>query len=111
MAVDLIRGKLGIDDSLDVFAVHGVGGVLGSLLVTVLATDAFSGMGLAEGITVGGQLLVQAKSILITVIWTAVASFIILKITAVAGGLRVNDDSELEGLDLSQHRERGYHSS
>ena len=111
VAVDLIRGKLGIDDSLDVFAVHGVGGVLGSLLVAVLATDAFSGMGLAEGITVGGQLLVQAKSILITVIWTAVASFIILKIAAVAGGLRVNDDSELEGLDLSQHGERGYHSS
>ena len=111
VAVDLIRGKLGIDDSLDVFAVHGVGGVLGSLLVAVLATDAFSGMGLAEGITVGGQLLVQAKSILITVIWTAVASFIILKVAAVAGGLRVNDDSELEGLDLSQHGERGYHSS
>ena len=111
VAVDLIRGKLGIDDSLDVFAVHGVGGVLGSLLVAVLATDAFSGMGLAEGITVGGQLFVQAKSILITVIWTAVASFIILKIAAVAGGLRVNDDSELEGLDLSQHGERGYHSN
>ena len=111
VAVDLIRGKLGIDDSLDVFAVHGVGGVLGSLLVAVLATDAFSGMGLAEGMTVGGQLFVQAKSILITVIWTAVASFIILKIAAVAGGLRVNDDAELEGLDLSQHGERGYHSS
>ena len=111
VAVDLIRGKLGIDDSLDVFAVHGVGGVLGSLLVAVLATDAFYGMGLAEGITVGGQLLVQAKSILITVIWTAVASFIILKIAAVASGLRVNDDAELEGLDLSQHGERGYHSS
>ncbi|MGB1469492.1 MAG: ammonium transporter [Candidatus Puniceispirillaceae bacterium] len=111
VAVDLIRGKLGIDDSLDVFAVHGVGGVLGSLLVAVLATDAFSGMGLAEGMTVGGQLFVQAKSILITVIWTAVASFIILKIAAVAGGLRVDDDSELEGLDLSQHGERGYHSS
>ena len=111
VAVDLIRGKLGIDDSLDVFAVHGVGGVLGSLLVAVLATDAFSGMGLAEGMTVGGQLFVQAKSILITVIWTAVASFIILKIAAVAGGLRVDDDAELEGLDLSQHGERGYHSS
>ena len=111
VAVDLIRGKLGIDDSLDVFAVHGVGGVLGSLLVAVLATDAFSGMGLAEGMSVGSQLFVQAKSILITVVWTAVASFIILKIAAVASGLRVNDDAELEGLDLSQHGERGYHSS
>ena len=111
VAVDLIRGKLGIDDSLDVYAVHGVGGVLGSLLVAVLATDTFFGMGLAEGMTVNGQLFVQAKSILITVIWTAVASFIILKIAAVAGGLRVNDDAELEGLDLSQHGERGYHSN
>ena len=58
----------------------------------------FSGMGLAEGITVGGQLPVQAKSILITVIWIAVASFIILKIAAVASGLRVNDDAELKVL-------------
>ena len=111
VAVDLIRGKLGIDDSLDVFAVHGVGGVLGSLLVAVLAADAFSGMGLEEGMTVGGQLFMQAKSILITVIWTAVASFIILKIAAVAGCLHVYDDAELEGLDLSQHGERGYYSS
>ncbi|MBL81279.1 MAG: ammonia channel protein [Rhodospirillaceae bacterium] len=111
LAVDLIRGKLGIDDSLDVFAVHGVGGVLGSLLVAVLATDALSGIGLAEGMTVGSQLFVQAKSIMITVVWTAVASYAILKIAAVVGGLRVDDEAELEGLDLSQHGERGYHSS
>ena len=111
LAVDLIRGKLGIDDSLDVFAVHGVGGVLGSLLVAVLATDALSGIGLAEGMTVGSQLFVQAKSIMITVVWTAVASYAILKFAAVVGGLRVDDEAELEGLDLSQHGERGYHSS
>lgn len=111
VAVDFIRGKLGIDDSLDVFAVHGVGGILGSLLVAVLATNAFSGMGLAEGMSVGSQLFVQAKSILITVVWTAVASFVILKIAALVGGLRVDDEAELEGLDLSQHGERGYHSS
>lgn len=111
LAVDFIRGKLGIDDSLDVFAVHGVGGILGSLLVTVLATDTFSGMGLADGVSVGSQFIVQAKSVVITVIWTAVASYIILKIAAMFGGLRVDEEAELEGLDLSQHGERGYHSN
>ncbi|HCD64160.1 MAG TPA: ammonia channel protein [Alphaproteobacteria bacterium] len=111
LAVDFIRGKLGIDDSLDVFAVHGVGGILGSLLVAVLATDTFSGMGLADGVSVGSQFMVQAKSVVITVIWTAVASYIILKIAAMFGGLRVDEEAELEGLDLSQHGERGYHST
>ena len=111
VAVDIIRGKLGIDDSLDVFAVHGVGGILGSLLVAVLATDTFAGMGLAEGMTVGGQLMVQAKSVVITVLWTAVASYAILKIAGMFGGLRVDEEAELEGLDLSQHGERGYHTN
>ena len=111
VAVDFIRGKLGIDDSLDVFAVHGVGGILGSLLVAVLATDTFSGMGLADGMTVGSQFIVQAKSVVITVLWTAVASYIILKIAAMFGGLRVGEEAELEGLDLSQHGERGYHTN
>ena len=111
VAVDIIRNKMGIDDSLDVFAVHGVGGILGSLLVAVLATDTFSGMGLADGMTVGSQFMVQAKSVVITVIWTAVASYIILKIAAMFGGLRVDEDDEQEGLDLSQHGERGYHSN
>ena len=111
LAVDFIRGKLGIDDSLDVFAVHGVGGILGSLMVAVLATDTFSGMGLADGVSVGSQFMVQAKSVVITVIWTAVASYIILKIAAMFGGLRVDEEAELEGLDLSQHGERGYHST
>jgi len=111
LAVDFIRGKLGIDDSLDVFAVHGVGGILGSLLVAVLATDTFSGMGLADGVSIGSQFMVQAKAVVITVIWTAVASYIILKIAAMFGGLRVDEEAELEGLDLSQHGERGYHST
>ena len=111
VAVDVIRNKMGIDDSLDVFAVHGVGGILGSLLVAVLATDTFSGMGLAEDMTVGSQFMVQAQSVVITVLWTAVASYIILKLAAMFGGLRVDEDAELEGLDLSQHGERGYHSN
>jgi Amt family ammonium transporter len=111
VAVDIIRNRLNIDDSLDVFAVHGVGGILGSLLVAVLATDTFSGLGLAEGMSITSQLSVQAISVAITVIWTAIASYVILKIAGVFGGLRVSDDDEVEGLDIAQHGERGYHNS
>ena len=111
VAVDIIRNRLNIDDSLDVFAVHGVGGILGSLLVAVLATDTFSGLGLAEGMSITSQLSVQAISVGITVIWTAIASYVILKIAGVFGGLRVSDDDEIEGLDIAQHGERGYHNS
>ena len=111
VAVDIIRNRLNIDDSLDVFAVHGVGGILGSLLVAVLATDTFSGLGLAEGMSISSQLSVQAISVGITVIWTAIASYVILKIAGVFGGLRVSDDDEVEGLDIAQHGERGYHNS
>ena len=111
VAVDIIRNRLNIDDSLDVFAVHGVGGILGSLLVAVLATDTFSGLGLAEGMSITSQLSVQAISVGITVIWTAIASYVILKIAGVFGGLRVSDDDEVEGLDIAQHGERGYYNS
>ena len=93
------------------FAVHGVGGVLGSLLVAVLATETFSGAGLSEGATISSQLGVQAASVGITVLWTAIASYIILRFAALCGGLRVENDAETEGLDLTQHGERGYHNS
>lgn len=111
VAVDVIRNRLKIDDSLDVFAVHGVGGILGSLLVAVLATDTFSGLGLADGVSIASQFSVQAICVAITVIWTAVASYAILKIAGVFGGLRVTEDDEIEGLDIAQHGERGYHNS
>ena len=112
VAVDIIRGKLKIDDSLDVFAVHGVGGILGSLLVAVLATESFSGVGLGEGVTVMSQLSVQAMAIIVTIIWTAIASYVIFKVAgALTGGIRVDEQDEIEGLDLSQHGERGYHNS
>ena len=110
LAVDIIRGKLKLDDSLDVFAVHGVGGILGSLLVAFLATDTFNGLGLAEGVSATSQFMVQLYSVVITVIWTAIASYVILKIAQMVGGLRVDEEAEVEGLDLSQHGERGYHN-
>ena len=110
VAVDLIRVKMQIDDSLDVFAVHGVGGILGSLLVAFLALPAFGGLGLAEGVSTSTQFMVQLKSVLITVGWTAFASLIILVIVRMICGLRVHSEVEVEGLDLSEHGERGYHT-
>jgi ammonium transporter, Amt family len=110
VAVDLIRVRLKIDDSLDVFAVHGVGGVLGSLLVAYLALPAFGGLGLADGVTAGNQFMVQLSSVAITVLWTGIASYVILKIIDAVIGLRVDQQDEIEGLDLSQHGERGYHN-
>ncbi len=108
-AVQLVKNTFKIDDSLDVFAVHGVGGILGSLLVAVLATASFGGPGLSEGQTIGGQLSVQAIGVIATVIWSIVATFIILKVAgALTGGIRVPNDDEVEGLDLAAHGERGY---
>ena len=110
VAVDLIRVRLKIDDSLDVFAVHGVGGILGSLLVAYLALPAFGGLGLADGVTAGNQFMIQLASVAITVLWTGIASYVILKVIGAVIGLRVDQQDEIEGLDLSQHGERGYHN-
>jgi Amt family ammonium transporter len=110
VAVDLIRVRLKVDDSLDVFAVHGVGGILGSLLVAYLALPAFGGLGLADGVTAGSQFMVQLSSVAITVLWTGTASYVILKVIGAVIGLRVDQQDEIEGHDLSQHGERGYHN-
>ena len=111
IAVDILRVRMKIDDSLDVFAVHGVGGILGSLLLAWLALPSFGGLGLADGISATEQFGVQLLSVVITVSWTIVASYIILRIIALSIGLRVEQQDEIEGLDLSQHGERGYHSN
>ena len=110
LAVDFIRGKLQIDDSLDVFAVHGVGGILGTLLVAFLATSTFSGLGLPEGQSAIAQFIVQFKAVVLTVIWTSVFTYLILKATSLIVPLRVEEQEEIEGLDLRSHGEKGYHS-
>ena len=110
LAVDYIRGKLLIDDSLDVFAVHGVGGILGTLLVAFLATSTFSGLGLPEGQTAISQFVVQIKAVVLTVIWTSIFTYLILKVTSLIVPLRVDEQEEIEGLDLRSHGEKGYHS-
>jgi Amt family ammonium transporter len=107
-ATAFLKQKLKIDDSLDVFPVHGVGGILGTLLAGVFVAVGLGGAGYAEGMTMGSQLGVQLTGVIATVAYTAVATFVILKVVDVLVGLRVTDEQETEGLDISQHEERGY---
>ena len=107
-ATNYIKRVLQIDDSLDVFPVHGIGGILGTFLCGVLVAEQFGGAGLAEGVTMGQQLWVQLQGILAVLVWTAVATFVILQIVRVITGLRVDDQQETEGLDITQHEEAGY---
>ena len=110
-ATNYLKRVMQIDDSLDVFPVHGVGGMLGTLLAGVFASDAlglFSGQGYGEGVTMGSQVSVQVIGILSVAIYTAVLTFILLKLVDVVIGLRVSADDETMGLDTSQHNERGY---
>lgn len=101
-----LKGKLGYDDSLDAFGVHGIGGIVGALLTGVFTATALGGAGMDVGI--GLQVWKQFLSIVITIVWSGVLSFIILKIVDAIVGLRVEEDDERMGLDLSQHNERGY---
>ena len=110
-AVIWIKQKLKIDDSLDVFPVHGVGGILGTILAGVFASSElglFSGQGLAEGMTIASQVNVQVIGVVATFAYTAVATWIILKIVDVVTGLRVSAEQEQQGLDLISHDEKGY---
>ncbi|MCP5145577.1 MAG: ammonium transporter [Gammaproteobacteria bacterium] len=103
-----LKRKLGYDDSLDVFGVHAVGGIVGAILTGLCAASSMGGAGLADGMTIGSQLFVQFKGVMFTVIYTAVLSYIILKVVDVIVGLRVSEEAETAGLDLSEHDERGY---
>ena len=107
-AVDFIKHRLKIDDSLDVFAVHGVGGILGSLLVAFLAMPSLGGIGYAEGMSAMSQLGVQALGVIITVAWSALASFGLVAALKPFMALRPHEEDVEEGLDISIHGERGY---
>ena len=106
----MIKQKFKIDDSLDVFAVHGIGGALGTLLAAIFASTALGGNGLAEGVTIVGQLGVQAYGVIVGVVWAAVITFIIVKVIAMFVPFRVKEEDEVQGLDLAMHGERGYHT-
>lgn len=108
IAVDIIKGKMNIDDSLDVLAVHGIGGATGTLIVPFLATIGFGGAGLAEGVSTGSQFITQAIGVGSVAIYSAIATIIIVIIAKAVTGLRVSDDDEIEGLDFTSHGESGY---
>ena len=101
-----LKRKLGYDDSLDAFGVHGIGGIVGALLTGVFAAPALGGFGTVEDIP--GQLFIQFKGVAFTVIYTAIVTFVILKVLDMVMGLRVSEEEEAVGLDLCLHNERGY---
>ena len=108
-AATSLKQSLGYDDSLDAFGVHAVGGIVGALLTGVFAAESLGGMGLAKE-SVGGQLGAQILGVVFTIVYCAVLSFIILKIVDAVVGLRVSDEDEDRGLDISLHSEQGYYS-
>lgn len=105
-AVSLVREKLHIDDSLDVFAVHGVGGIFGTLLLAVFGQSSLGGLGMVQGI--GAQLGLQSLALGVTILWSAIATVVIVLIVKALIGLRVTPDQESEGLDRSEHGENAY---
>ncbi len=110
-ATQILKVKLKLDDSLDVFPVHGVGGILGTFLAGIFASaglGVFSGQGYAEGMNMASQVQVQLIGIVATLVYTAVMTYIILKVVNIFISLRVDRDQETEGLDLVSHDERGY---
>jgi Amt family ammonium transporter len=107
-AATKLKRLLGYDDSLDVFGVHGVAGIVGALLTGVFADAAFGGKGLPEGVSISAQVWTQFVSVLATVIWSGLVSLIILKLIDFTLGLRVTDEQETEGLDIALHDESGY---
>ncbi len=101
-----LKRAMGYDDSLDAFGVHAVGGIVGAMLTGVFAAASMGGS--KVDLAIGTQLFIQFKVVLVTLIWCAVVSYVILKVLDAVMGLRVNEEQETEGLDLLQHNERGY---
>ena len=115
--VNGLKRLLGADDSLDVFGVHGVGGILGALLTGVFAAPSLGGSGIwdyvtnkvADGYSISDQVIVQATAVGVTIVWSAVVAFIAYKLVDMFVGLRVPEDEEREGLDITAHGETAYH--
>jgi Amt family ammonium transporter len=115
--VNGLKRMLGADDSLDVFGVHGVGGILGAILTGVFAAPSLGGTGIwdyvankaADTYSIADQVIVQATAVGITVVWSAVVAFVAYKLVDMFIGLRVAEDEEREGLDITSHGESAYH--
>ncbi len=104
-----VKKAIGFDDSLDAFSVHGIGGIIGAILTGVFSAKFLGGSGLGEGHeTITSQVTAQFVGVVVTAIYTGIVSFIILKIVDAVIGLRVSEEEEVTGLDLSLHDEKGY---
>ncbi len=104
-----LKKMLGADDSLDVFGVHGIGGIIGAILTGVFAAPTLGGTG-GDDFSIGGQVLIQLEAVVITVVWSAVVAFIAFMIAKAVTGLRVSEDEEREGLDIASHGEAAYNN-
>ena len=107
-ATNYMKRALNVDDSLDVFPVHGVGGLLGTLLTGILVSSTFGGIGYADKVTMGEQFVTQLVGVLAVGIWSGVLTWIILKLVDAGAGMRVAGEEETEGLDTVLHNEKGY---
>ncbi|MBC7157490.1 MAG: ammonium transporter [Rhodobacteraceae bacterium] len=109
--VTTVKNRFGYDDSLDVFGVHGIGGIIGAIGTGILAAPSLGGIGfVVEAGTMGAQVAAQIKAVLVTVVWSGLASFVLLMIIKAITGLRVAGDDERQGLDLTAHGESAYHA-
>lgn len=108
--VTMLKRWLRVDDPCDVFGVHGVCGIVGCMLTGIFASSSLGGVGFAEGVTMGHQVLVQLESIAVTVVWSGVVAFIAYKLADLTVGLRVPEEQEREGLDVNSHGENAYNS-
>ncbi len=107
-AIQLVKQKLHIDDSLDVFAVHGVGGMTGTLLLAFFLSEGLGGTGYAEGMTMSSQFIAQLVGVGVTIVWSAVLTVVIALMVSVVFPMRISEDEEREGLDISSHGERAW---
>jgi len=107
LAVTGVKNALGYDDALDVFGIHGVGGIIGAIGTGIVAAPSLGGYGLGE-YSISGQLVTQVIAVVVTLVWTGIGSVVLYKITDLIVGLRVTQDQEREGLDLADHGERAY---
>ena len=107
--VSVVKPAIGYDDSLDVFGIHGIGGIVGAIGTGILVSDSLGGVGYADGVTMGGQVWTQILAVIVTIVWCGVVSIILYKIVDLIIGLRVTPEVEREGLDLASHGEAAYH--
>ena len=105
-----IKSAFGYDDSLDVFGVHGIGGIIGAIGAGILCAPGFGGVGYGEGVTMGSQVAIQIEGVVITILWSGIASLILIKIVDGIVGIRPTEDEEREGLDATSHGEAAYHN-